>query len=364
MRSAYKNKLSRCLLLSLPAALVLVVVLTGLAGPAEAARPPVGRTYYAVAMGLDAGYGLQSQCFEFHKERLCTLDGLICGSWKPTDGFGREMGVSFDLTTVTDGELMQLGGIGRLDSRGKGSSIAGTGYFESVATGDGAANFSFVAREVGKARCVDLLEDSPDGGDGPIIVGSGNLVTEEREVSDFHGLVASGIGEIEIRHGASESLRITASDNILPILTTEVRDGLLVLGATGRFRTHDNNIDNIRYEIIVREFDEITLAGVFGVEVSGVDTDRLDVNVSGVSGVTVAGRADHQEVVVAGVSRYDARDLSSRTVGITLTGPSSAVVRVRDALEGSVTGGGTLEYFGNPTVNVTVDFVSTLRKIG
>ncbi len=359
MRNVPMNNIRWCLLV-----LVALGAVGALAEPAEAARPPIGRTYYTVAMGLDTGYDIQTQCFEFHEERLCTLDGRICGSWAPTAGIRREMGLSFDLTTVSDGDLMQMEGMARLDTRGKRSSLAGTGKFSSVDGEEPGVNFAVAAREVGKAECLDLLEDSPDADGGPIIVGSGNLITEEREVSDFHGLIASGVGLIEIRHGATESLRVTASDNILPILTSEVRDGLLVLGSNGRFRTHDNNIDNIRFEITVRDFDELTLSGVLGVDITGLDTDRFDVNISGVSGVTAAGRADVQKVAIAGVSRYDARDLSSRRVEIDVTGPSSAVVRVSNTLRGSVTGGATLEYIGNPTVDVTVDFVSTLRKIG
>jgi hypothetical protein len=80
--------------------------------------------------------------------------------------------------------------------------------------------------------------------------------------------------------------------------------------------------------------------------------------------VTVTGNADRQKVSLAGVSRYDARDLASRTVQIDVTGPSMAVVRVSNALEGSASGGATIEYIGNPTVNVKVDLLSKLRKIG
>ena len=280
MKTVPTNKIRWCLLV-LP---VLAAAVAAPAEPAAATGPPVGRTYYTTAVGLDAGYDVQAQCFEFHRDKVCTLDGLICGSWAPTGGTRSEQGLSFDLTTIAGDDLMVLEGRARLDARGPKSSIAGTGRIGAV-DGDGAGvNFSFAAREVGRAECLNLLEQFPGDGDGTGIVGSGVIASETREVSGFDGLLAAGVGLIEIRHGATESLRITADDNLLPILTSEVRNGRLVLGADARFSTRND----VRYEITVRDFDEIVLTGVFGVEIEGLDTDRFEVNLSGVSSVTAS----------------------------------------------------------------------------
>ena len=340
--------------------LALGMTLGALAPPAGAQKPPIGKTYYTLALGLDSGYDVRAQCFEFYEDRLCTLDGQICGSWQPTVGDRREMDLSFDLTALVDGDLTRLEGLGILKTRGRKSSIAGSGRLRPVDAEKPATNFSFAAREIGREECLALLEDSASGGDGQVIVGSGVTASEDRDVRDFHALVASGVGSIEIRHGATESLRITADDNILPLLTSEVSDGRLILGADARFSTRNT----IRFEITVRDLDSLTVAGVLGVEIADLDTDRFDVSIGGVSIVTVAGRANHQQVSIVGVSRYDAMDLATHTASITVAGLSSAVVRVSDQLSGSCSGGAVLEYIGNPAVNVEVDLVSTLRRIG
>lgn len=341
--------------------LVLAAVFAVAAGMSAKAGAPVGKTYYTAAVGLESGYDVKTQCFEFFTERLCTLDGSICGVWQPASAGGRRQAFSYDLTTLDDGELMQMEGRAWIEKQGRKSSISGTGWFGSVEGDDRGRNFSFAGREVGKEECLDLLGDEgPD--DVTVIVGSGNVASEDRPVEDFHGLIASGVARVEIRHGASESLRITADDNILPILTSEVRNGRLVLGTEPgtSYRTHND----VLFEITVRELDEVTVSGVMAVEASGIDTDRFEVNVSGVSRLTVAGQVDRQRVLIAGVSGYDAEDLASRTVEIDVTGLSSAVVRVSERLTGSVSGGSVLEYIGNPVVDVTVDFLSTLRRIG
>jgi len=325
---------------------------------ADAAKVPVGRTYLTSAIGLESAYGVSQQCFEFHDQKLCSVDGSICGSWE-RQGAGHQLGLDFELTALVDGELMLLEGSGRIEGAGQKSSLAGTGFFHELEGNGRGVNFAFAAREVGKEQCLELLEENADR-DDEVIVGSGNPITEERDLGDFHALAANGVGQIEILQGAEASLRITADENLLPILTSEVRNGRLVLGSNARFSSQNQ----ISYVITVRELDQLLIAGVFGVDATGIDTESFEVNVSGVSAVTVAGNAEHQDVTVAGVSVYNAHDLASRTASVEISGPSSAVVRVSERLEGHLVGGAVLEYIGSPTINVTVDFTSTLRKIG
>ena len=61
-----------------------------------------------------------------------------------------------------------------------------------------------------------------------VVRGSGDVVEEVREVSGFTGVaLLEGIGELTIKGGETESLRIEAEDNLMPYLETEVRKGTL-----------------------------------------------------------------------------------------------------------------------------------------
>ena len=62
-----------------------------------------------------------------------------------------------------------------------------------------------------------------------VIEGSGDVVTETRAVSGFDRVILGGIGELTLIQGEEESLEIEAEDNILPQITTEVRDGTLTI---------------------------------------------------------------------------------------------------------------------------------------
>ena len=217
---------------------------------------------------------------------------------------------------------------------------------------------------MGRERCQQLLgggSGGSDGGDGVLIVGSGLAASESREVSGFSKVALSGVGRLRIRHTGVESLTVTADDNLLEHMRSEVRDGVLILGNdTGvNFRTNNE----IVYDLTVQSLDALTVTGVTAVDVKGIDTDQFRVNVSGVSAVTVKGVADRQHAVVTGVALYDASGLRSRIVDIDVSGVSIATVRVSEQLNGRVQGLSTLEYIGNPTVNVSVDPSGSLKRL-
>src|SRR5689334_10034881 len=60
-------------------------------------------------------------------------------------------------------------------------------------------------------------------------VGSGRIATETREASGFSAIDLRGIGRVVVTVGEQEAVTIEAEDNILPRISTTVRDGTLVL---------------------------------------------------------------------------------------------------------------------------------------
>lgn len=335
-------------------AAVLIAVLSVVA--AEAATRPAGRVYYTALMGLGEIGQVSYDCFRFGASDVCSLDGSICGSWSFTDGKGKETGFSFELSFLEDGDLITIDGQARVDNRGRRSSLGGAARI--VGAGP-EFNYSFAGREMSESRCLALLGRAPGTS---VVEGSGNRLTVSREVGNFTGVTLAGAGELRIRHTGTESLTITADDNLIDFITSEVRNGELLLGTDTNIRYRSN--DPIVYELTVRDLDSLTVSGVAAVDVTGIDTRLFTVNISGVAMVEAAGTATRQKVTVSGVCRYDAADLESESVVIDVSGVSSAVVRARDELRGSVSGLSTLEYFGNPAVNVTVSDTSTLRRRG
>ena len=99
------------------------------------------------------------------------------------------------------------------------------------------------------------------------VEGSGNVITESREVSGFNEIVLDGTGRVVVEVTGSESLTIEAEDNIMPLLETTVREG--------RLRLETNRSISPTVEIVYT----ITAATLDGLVISGsgvVEADAID----------------------------------------------------------------------------------------
>lgn len=197
-------------------------------------------------------------------------------------------------------------------------------------------------------------------GVGPRVEGSGRVATESRAVRGVTGVSVSGLGRLTIGHADSESLTVTADDNILPYLTSRLDGGRLVLGVKRNARLHPHH--EILYALAVRDLAGIEASGATQVEAEGIDREELAVRLSGAGRATVAGRVDRQRLRLSGGSRYLATDLASRVTAARLSGSARARVRVSERLEGRVSGAAGLEYAGDP--EVTVAGRATVRRVG
>ena len=192
--------------------------------------------------------------------------------------------------------------------------------------------------------------------------GSGNLATESRPVSGFTGVSVGGAGHLIVEQTGVESLEITAEDNLLPLIRSEVVNGTLVLGFTPG--TNVQSSHQVLYRLTVRDLVGLEASGASRVEIPNLTTSHLGTVLSGASELTAGGVAGNHARVLSGASRCEAPDLQSRVVTATLSGASYALVRVSDTLTTVASGGSSLEYYGSPITVVDLSGGSTVRRVG
>lgn len=205
-----------------------------------------------------------------------------------------------------------------------------------------------VALTSGAVGCLDPTEPREPAGPGEPVVGSGNIVTETRPITGYHAIRLNGVGRLIVTQTGSESLTITADDNIVPFIESHVSDGELIITQPANVLLEPSQI--IVYRMTVENLDAVSISGVFNATVDGVLAATFLANISGVVSLTVAGSATDQRVTVDGVSTYLAQGLLSETVDITGSGVMTVEVAVSDILDGDVCGAGTVTYVGSPTV--------------
>lgn len=195
---------------------------------------------------------------------------------------------------------------------------------------------------------------------GNTTVGSGNLKTESRAVSGFSAVTFAGFGEMTIRQTGTESLTITAEDNLLPLITTTVSGQTLRIG--GQPAVSIRPTRNITYTLTVKDLSAITLSGAGSITWRDIQTNALRVTLSGAGKLTLSGSAPSQDVTLSGAGAYEGGDLASNSARVTVSGAGSAHVKVRDTLDATISGIGSIVYFGDPVVTQHVTGPGSVRK--
>ncbi len=188
--------------------------------------------------------------------------------------------------------------------------------------------------------------------------GSGTMATETRQVSGFHEIDLSGSGHVLVSVTGTESLTVEAEDNILPLLTSEVRNGRLVLGA----RRSISPTREIVYTITVVSLEGVSVSGSGIVTATGIDVSGFDVEISGSGTVVPEGVAEQIDLSISGSGRFDGDELVSSSGHVSISGSGRAVVKVTDVLDVEVSGSGRVEYLGDPAVTSSISGSGSVSK--
>lgn len=227
----------------------------------------------------------------------------------------------------------------------------------------------------------------PVGPVGPVgeetgIAGSGNVVSESRDVGGFAGIVFASEGEVIITQAEEASLVIEADDNLQQHLHAAVGGNVLKISTADGVDIAPSHPPVFR--IGIDSVTAIDLAGVGTIDIPSIGADRLEVtlsgvgdiaigtiaateltlNLGGVGTVSVTGTAGRLDAMVAGASVLSAADLETRTATIHAAGSGDAIVWVSDALEATAIDVASIEYYGTPSVTKEVSSTANVASLG
>ena len=155
--------------------------------------------------------------------------------------------------------------------------------------------------------------------------GSGNVITESRDVSGFEEVVLSGSGRVEIDVTGAEALTIEAEDNIMPRLESRVSNGRLILEAQGPI----SPTVEVVYTITAATLEGIEVSGSGVVEARGVDGDDFSVEISGSGDVLVEGTLTGRlSLSISGSGEFVGESLTSPEGEVDVSGSGDAVVSI------------------------------------
>ena len=189
--------------------------------------------------------------------------------------------------------------------------------------------------------------------------GSGNVRTENREVSEFKAVDVSGAFEVEIIVQKDFSVEVEADDNLLQYIKTEVNGETLKINSEKSFKTGNP----LKVRITAPDIDNLDLSGASKVSLVNLNNDSLDLDSSGASKIRIEGTTKTFTVDMSGASKLDAENLKAENVSVDSSGASSASVFVTNELKANLSGATNVVYAGSPkSVEKKISGASSVKE--
>jgi len=219
---------------------------------------------------------------------------------------------------------------------------------------------------------------------GPTVRGSGNVATQTRDVNDFTAIELDYPAQVTVAQGNSVSVKIEAEDNVLPGLQTRVQNNRLEIFYKVADGDYVNPTRAVKITIVVKDLNEMDFGSAGELTINGLETDDLDislsgagnlkvndlaakkfsVDLSGAGSIAINGEADDFDLNISGFGSFNGKDLQTNTASVNLSGAGSATMWVEDELDANVSGVGSVNYYGSPKVIQQVSGVGSISKSG
>jgi hypothetical protein len=213
-----------------------------------------------------------------------------------------------------------------------------------------------------------------------VLIGSGNLETEEYAFTNFTRVEVSSAFQFEVKQSSSYSINVTADDNVMDYVQVVQEGQTLKI----RLRTVPSlRLVTLRASVTMPELSRLTVSGACSGTVSNFNsTEAVSIAVSGASRVTgditaadigfdvsgastvqLEGSADDMVAVVSGACTFNLGDFTVNNADVNISGASTGTINLDGRLDANVSGASTLLYIGDPTMGtIELSGYSTLRE--
>lgn len=211
------------------------------------------------------------------------------------------------------------------------------------------------------------------------IKGSGNVITETRDISSFHGIDIGGAFEIILVKATKEKIVLEADDNLMPYIRTKVFGSTLEVDNEKDFR----NPTTLKVTIYYTNIDQIDLSGAASlksndilktesleIDASGatdivlkLETGKLEADFSGASKAEFIGSAKKAEVQASGATVFKGLEFETEDFEIDASGAAVARIWASGQLGIEASGASSVRYKGSPSINlISISGASSVRK--
>jgi Putative auto-transporter adhesin, head GIN domain len=185
----------------------------------------------------------------------------------------------------------------------------------------------------------------------PQISGSGKIQTQTRELDTFNSISTEGAFDLRIVCQKPQQVQIEGDDNVLPLITTEVRNNVLHIKNLRSYSVSEP----ITLEISLPDLVSIDASGAGSISITGIKNEKFAIDARGAPSIRAAGETSNLSIEAAGAGKFDTHKLRAGRVTVNAEGVAQVEVYAAEQLDVTVSGPSRVIYEGPATVKKTVN---------
>ncbi|WP_094745835.1 head GIN domain-containing protein [Vaginella massiliensis] len=213
------------------------------------------------------------------------------------------------------------------------------------------------------------------------VIGNGKIETEQRNTADFTGVNLRSFVDVEVLSGSfDQKIEVIAERNILPYITTEIRDKKLIVGIRPGISIKTESNVKVRFKSNTIKSVEINGSGDFkstsknevpsltitilgsGDVKMNTNSERVNVNILGSGDVDLVGFTQNFTATINGSGDVDALGMKTSKATLTVAGSGDTELWVEDELAVNIVGSGDVYYKANPKLIINNNGSGVVRK--
>ena len=176
------------------------------------------------------------------------------------------------------------------------------------------------------------------------IRGSGEILTEYRDVKEFSGITLGLPCEVEIELSEEPEITIEADDNILGYILSYVQDGILNINTKNKLSPSKKIIVKIK----TNNISSLNISGTAKVKIYNIHEEKLSIKASGTAKISGNGKANNLDIIISGMGSIDFKEVKTLHTKLKIFGSGKADLYVTESIDASINGTGKANVWGKP----------------
>ncbi len=195
---------------------------------------------------------------------------------------------------------------------------------------------------------------------------------EIREAKNYHGIDVSSAFDVYLSQGNEEAVAVSAATvKDRDMIKVEVKNGILHVGLDNKGWKWNSGNKKLKAYISFKNIDQLRISGACDVFVSGtlradvlsitqsgasdlkegkLEVNKLNIDLSGASDMTVTGQAGQVTIEASGASSFRGYNLATEVCDVKASGASDIKITVNKELSAQASGASDIRYKGNGVI--------------